>query len=106
MGYMGERRKTTRTVVSEPVIIVWDRGNAVGEVRDVSPDGMYIALAYVGDVTGSELVVQILPAHPRDAVELSGVVRWSDARGMGVELTDGARGLAAIEGLIAARRPS
>src|SRR5678815_246591 len=106
MGYMGERRKTQRTVVSEPVIIVWDRGNAVGEVRDVSPDGMYIALPYVGDVTGTELVVQILPAHPREAAELPGVVRWSDARGMGIELKNGSRGVAAIEGLIAARRPS
>jgi hypothetical protein len=103
---MGERRKTTRTVVSEPVIIVWDRGNAVGEVRDVSPDGMYIALAHVGDVTGTELVVQILPAHPREAAELQGVVRWSDARGMGIQLALGTRGLAAIEGLIATRRPS
>ena len=103
---MDDRRKTRRTVVSEPVIIVWDRGNMVGEVRDVSPDGMYIALAHVGDVTGAELVVQILPAHPRDGVELPAVVRWSDARGMGIQLTDGARGLAAIEGLIATRRAS
>jgi hypothetical protein len=103
---MSERRKTQRTVVSEPVIIVWDRGNAVGEVRDVSPDGMYIALAHVGNVAGSELVVQILPAHPREAVGLPGVVRWSDARGMGIQLKDGARGLAAIEGLIATRRAS
>ena len=103
---MDERRKTLRTVVSEPVIIVWDRGNAVGEVRDVSPDGMYIALSHVGDVTGTELVVQVLPAHPREAATLPGVVRWSDARGMGIELKAGARGLAAIEGLIATRRPS
>jgi len=103
---MDERRKTRRTVVSEPVIIVWERGNAVGEVRDVSRDGMYIALAHVGDVTGAELVVQILPAHPRDGVEVQGVVRWSDARGMGVELSPGVRGLAVIEGLIATRRLS
>jgi hypothetical protein len=102
---MEDRRKKHRTVVSDPVIIVWDRGNAVGEVRDVSADGMYIALAHVGDVTGSELVVQILPAHPREAAEVSGVVRWSDARGMGVQLT-GTGGLAAIEGLIATRHPS
>lgn len=101
---MDDRRKTQRTVVSEPVIIVWDRGNAVGEVRDVSPDGMYIALSHVGDVTGSELVVQILPAHPREGVEVSGVVRWSDARGMGIELAPEARGLAVLEGLIATRR--
>jgi len=103
---MDERRKTLRTVVSEPVIIVWDRGNAVGEVRDVSPEGMYIALSHVGDVTGTELVVQVLPAHPRTAAKLRGVVRWSDARGMGIELESGAGGLAAIEGLIATRRPS
>ena len=103
---MDERRKRTRTVVSEPVIIVWDRGNMVGEVRDVSRDGMYIALAHVGDVTGSELVVQLLPAHPREGVEVQGVVRWSDARGMGIELAPGARGLAVIEGLIATRRLS
>ena len=102
---MGERRKAQRVVVSEPVIIVWDRGNAVGEVRDVTPDGMYIALPHVGDVTGSELVVQMLPAHPREGAEVRGVVRWSDARGMGVELAPGPRGLAAIEGLIATRRP-
>jgi hypothetical protein len=102
---MGERRKTTRTVISEPVIIVWDRGNVVGEVRDVSPDGMYVALSHVGDVTGSELVVQIPPAHPREAAELAGVVRWSDARGMGIELTGG-RGLAVIDVLIATRRLS
>ena len=103
---MDERRKTQRTVVSEPVIIVWDRGNMVGEVRDVSTDGMYIALAHVGDVTGSELVVQIPPAHPREAAEVAGVVRWSDARGMGIEIAPAARGLAVIEGLIASRRPS
>jgi len=101
---MDDRRKTQRTVVSEPVIIVWDRGNAVGEVRDVSRDGMYIALANVGDVTGSELVIQILPAHPREGTEVQGVVRWSDGRGMGIELAPGTRGLAAIEGLIATRR--
>ena len=104
MGYMDERRKQTRTVVSEPVIIVWDRGNAVGEVRDVSADGMYIALAHVGDVTGTQLVVQVLPAHPREGVELPGVVRWSDARGMGIQLAPGSRGLAVLEGLMAARR--
>lgn len=105
MGYMDDRRKTQRVVISEPVIIVWDRGNAVGEVRDVSPDGMYIALANIGNVTGSELVVQVLPANPREGVELPGVVRWSDARGMGIELQPGSRGLAVLEGLIAARRP-
>lgn len=98
---MDDRRKTQRTVVSEPVIIVWDRGNAVGEVRDVSPDGMYIALAHVGDVTGTQLVVQMFPAHPRDVAEVPGVVRWSDARGMGIEITGAS---AAVEGLISARR--
>ena len=102
---MDERRKTQRIVVSEPVIIVWDRGNAVGEVRDVSRDGMYVALANIGDVAGSELVVQVLPSHPREGVELHGVVRWSDARGMGIQISPGARGLVAIEGLIATRRP-
>jgi hypothetical protein len=105
MGYMDDRRKTHRTVISEPVIIVWDRGNAVGEVRDVSPDGMYVALANIGNVTGTSLVVQVLPAHPREGVELPGVVRWSDARGMGIELAPGDRGLAVIEGLIGIRRP-
>jgi hypothetical protein len=100
---MDDRRKAPRTVVSEPVIIVWDRGNAVGEVRDVSPDGMYVALSHIGDVTGTELVVQIFPAHPRDGTQVPGVVRWSDARGMGIELT-GASRAAAIEGLISARR--
>jgi len=104
MGYMDDRRKQTRTVVSEPVIIVWDRGNAVGEVRDVSSEGMYIALAHVGDVTGTELVVQVLPAHPRQSVELPGIVKWSDARGMGIQLAPGSRGLAVLEGLIATRR--
>jgi hypothetical protein len=64
---------------------------------------MYIALAHAGDVTGSELVVQIFPSHPREGAEVSGVVRWSDARGMGVELR-GTGGVAAIEGLISARR--
>ena len=104
---MGERRKTARVPVSEPVIIVWERGNVVGEVRDVSREGMYVALANAGDVTGSSLVVQILPSHPRHGVELSGVVRWSDARGIGIELQEAdSRGLAAIDGLIASRQAS
>ena len=102
---MDDRRKTRRVVVSEPVIIVWDRGNAVGEVRDVSPDGMYVALANIGDVAGTRLVVQVPTAHPRKGVEVPGVVRWSDARGMGIEIEEpGERGLAVIEGLIS-RRP-
>jgi hypothetical protein len=105
---MGERRKTRRISVSEPVIIVWDRGNVVGEVRDVTHQGMFVALTSTSDVTGARLVVQILPAHPREGVQLAGVVRWSNGRGMGIELTEspGARGIAVLEGLIATRQPS
>src|SRR4051794_13742422 len=103
---MGERRRIQRVAVSEPVIIVWDRGNVVGEVRDVTHGGMFVALANAGDVAGTRLVVQVLPAHPREGVQLEGIVRWSDRRGLGIELTQhpGARGIAVIEGLIATRR--
>lgn len=85
---MFERRKTGRFGVVEPVIVMLAQGNYVGELRDVSSSGMFIALRTVTTMPGTTIVVQICPAHPRPAVELSGVIRWTDHRGIGVELRE------------------
>src|SRR5450432_1724864 len=83
---MDERRKTGRFGVTEPVIVMLAQGNYVGELRDVSPSGMFIELATVTTAPGTNIIVQICPSYPRPAVELTGVIRWTDHRGMGVEL--------------------
>jgi len=96
-----DRRSARRIAVTEPVIVAWARGNVVGELRDLSERGMFIALANAGDVTGTRLVVHIGPAYPRRAVEVTGVVRWVDHRGMGVELAAvGAHEASALEMLM------
>lgn len=77
---MDERRKIPRVAVAEPVIIVWDRGDVVGEIANVSSHGMFIALANANARAGTTLVVK------RGSFAIAGVVRWADHRGIGVEL--------------------
>lgn len=87
--------------VAEPAIIVWSRGDVVGEIRDLSRQGMFIALARPGDVVGSRVVVRIGPSYPRASIAVAGVVRWRDDRGFGVELSNvGADEAYAIEMLM------
>jgi|SRR6185503_18699197 len=101
---MFDRRKAQRVSVAEPVIIVSARGDFVGEVRDVSARGMFVALAHAGDGVGSRLVVRVAPSYPRGGLDLAGVVRWRDERGLGVELDPSADDAAAIEALIASAK--
>jgi hypothetical protein len=88
--------------LAEPVIVASCRGNFVGEVRDLSAGGMFIAIGRPVAAEGERLVVRILPAHPPAAIEVAGVVRWADERGIGLEIA-GADGPASalLETLVA-----
>lgn len=91
---MNDRRRTKRVNVAEPVIIAWDRGDVVGEVRNLSSGGMFIALANAKADAGTKLVVRMGPSHPRPAIEVTCVVRWTNHAGLGVEIARSARDLA------------
>lgn len=96
-----ERRRCDRARVEEFVVVVMSQGDAVGEVRDLSLHGMFIALAPLQPARGDEIVLQLNPAHARAAVELRARVRWTAAHGIGVELGDlGARERAVLQDLI------
>ncbi len=98
---MTERRTFKRVALAEPVIVVLSRGDVVGEVRDLSLRGMFVAIPSPGEAVGAAVVVQVNPAHPRIAVDVRGVVRWCDGRGIGVELASlGARARVVLETLI------
>lgn len=98
-----ERRRFDRVAVEELVVVVMPRGNAVGEVRDLSPRGMFVALT-TPPTPGESVVVHVNPAHARAAVEVVATVRWTCASGAGLELAElGARDLAVFECILGAR---
>ncbi|HEY1960679.1 MAG TPA: PilZ domain-containing protein [Polyangiaceae bacterium] len=101
---MVDRRRAQRVRVTEPVILVSPRGDFVGEICDVSERGMFVALAHSAEGVGSRLVVRVTPSYPRGGLDLAGVVRWRDDRGLGLELDPSADDAAAIEALIASSR--
>ena len=103
---MGERRKSERVCVSEPVILVSARGDFVGEVLDVSSRGMFVALAHAGEGVGARVVVRVGPSYPRAAVDLAGVVRWRDDRGLGLELDPSDDDAVALASLMACAKAS
>jgi hypothetical protein len=97
---MDERRTAVRVPVSETVVVVLGDRNVVGEVRDVSAAGMFVATANPTSEVGVSVLVHLSPGHAREAVELPGIVRWIDHRGFGLQLTVvGGRELAAIDAL-------
>ncbi len=82
-----ERRKCERALVDEFVVVVMSQGDVVGEMRDLSLHGMFIALATLQPTCGDEIVVHLNP-HARASVALRGQVRWTATHGIGVELVE------------------
>jgi hypothetical protein len=107
MGTARERRQSDRYTVDEFVVVVLPQGNAVGELRDVSDRGMFIALTTLQPGRGEAVVVRVNPSHAREAIELGAIVRWTSRRGIGVELgTVGSRERAVLASLVAKRSAS
>ena len=80
------------------------QGNAVGEVRDLSTRGMFIALRTLQPRHGESVVVHVNPSHARAAIELEAVVRWTSKNGVGIELAAiGERERAVLEGIMTAK---
>ena len=96
---MQDRRKTPRFELAEPVILVSARGDFVGEVRDLSARGMFVALDRAAEDVGAHVVVRVVPS-----LDLAAVVRWRDARGLGLELDPSADDVAQIERLVLSSR--
>ena len=99
-----ELRRHHRVPFTEPVVFARKGGEkrGSGQSADISLGGMYIETT-TPEPFGAELVVHLhVPGEP-SAFALPGIVRWTDAAGMGVQFgLLGARETHTITELVAA----
>ena len=83
MAHGRERRKSERvTFEAKAVVVVEGGGELLGQTRDISIGGVFVA--GISAAFGKRVEVQLI-LDSRTSVRLPGVVRWEDRAGIGIQ---------------------